>query len=215
MFLLQNRNDIGLPQFGIDDDHSDYVISLQSVGQKKSESQEETYENLKTMERKATKKRIKMLRWLKKAIVDKGEADVMVIGDIYKIVGPGDHVKLWCTIAARQLYCYLRVTDAKPESVIPLDNCSAVPSSVNVGKKFAFDIEKDGVKLVTFAVNSLKERARWMEIIKTKRGMIPLAEVADESGEEATGSGTSEEDNGDDDYEYVKGTIFSVLRSFL
>lgn len=211
---LQNRNYIGSPQISFDDNHSDYVISLQSVGQK-PESQTDTYENGKSlaMERKATKKRIKMLRWLKKAIVDKGQDSVMVIGDIYKVVGPDNHVKLWCTIGDRQLYCYFRVTDEKPECVIPLDNCFAVPSSVNVGKKYAFDIEKDGVKLMTFAANSSKERARWMEIIKTKRGMISLAEVDDESGEEAAGSGTSEEDEDDDDHEYVKGTL-SVLRSF-
>jgi hypothetical protein len=171
------------------------------------------------MERRATKKRIKMLRWLKKAIVDKGEEDATVIGDIYRIEGPDNHVKLWCLLRDRQLYCYRRVTDTTHDSVIPLDNCTAVPSAVISGQKYAFDIKREGVKLVTFAARSSKEQARWIEIVKSKRGKIPLAEIEDESGEEAAGSGTSEEDD-DDSHEYIEGNnccvhgFRSVLRNF-
>ena len=157
------------------------------------------------MERRATKKRIRMLRWLKKAIVDKGQDDVTVIGDIYKIEAPNNCVKLWCLLRDRQLYCYLNVTDTTPDSVIPLDNCTAVPSDSSCGKKYAFDIEKEGMKLVTFAARSCKERARWMEIVKSKRGKYPLAEFGGESEEDASGSGTSEEEEDDDSHEYVEG----------
>ena len=150
-----------------------------------------------------------MLRWLKKAIVDKGQDDVTVIGDIYKIEGPNNHVKLWCLLRDRHLYCYRCVTDTTPDSVIPLDNCLAVPSDRTFGQKYTFHIEKDGIKLATFAARSSKERARWIEIVKKKRGKYPLMEIGQESEEDSTGSGTSSED--DDSHEYVEGIYFCVF----
>jgi hypothetical protein len=198
-----------LSKIAFDDDHSDYVIRVDSADRIMGESQTEEFETPKrlNMERKATKKRIKMLRWLKKAIVDKGQDDVTVIGDIYRVDGAYNHVKLWCLLRDRQLYCYSRVTDTTPESVMPLDNCIAVASDCNFGKKYAFHIEKDGMRLATFAARTSKERTRWIEIVKTKRGRYPLAELGRESEEDSTGSGTSEEED-DDSHEYVEGTSF-------
>ena len=202
----QNGSNTCPPKIAFDDDHSDYVIMSKDAG-KNPEAQNPDCDNdaaLRSIERKTTKKRIKMLRWLKKAIVDKGQDDTTVIGDIYRIKSVDNHVKLWCLLRDRQLYCYLNMTDTTPDCVIPLDNCSAVPTTVISGKKFAFDIEKEGVKLATFAARSAKERARWFEIVKSKRGMIPLAEIEDDSGDEAAGSGTSEDDD-NDSHEYVQG----------
>lgn len=188
----------------VDDDHSDYVIRLHG-GENKPESPNECNEGAKsrTIERKATKKRIKLLRWLKETVLDKGHDDVTVIGDIYKIDDEGNRVKLWCLLRDRQLCCYTCVTDTTPNFVLPLDKCIAVPCPVTSDKKYAFDIEKEGVKVATFVARSSKERGRWIEIVKNKRGTILLANLGEESEEEAEGSGTSEED--DEGYEYVTG----------
>ncbi|XP_028393970.1 uncharacterized protein LOC114518215 isoform X2 [Dendronephthya gigantea] len=180
------------------DDHSDYVISLQEA-EKSERRQSDCSENPKilNLERKATKKRIKMLRWLKKAFVAKGQDDATIIGDIYKIESPDKHVKLWCMLRDRQLYGYHHVSDTTPVFKLPLDNCIAVPRTNVPGKKHAFDIEKEGVKLATFASQTAKEQARWIDIVKNRRGTIRIREIADDSGEEA-------EDSSEDEDNYVK-----------
>ena len=200
----------------VDDDHDDYVIKPPSpetpgtqdyVRSNSLPARPSSAENLtmQTLERKATKKRIKMLRWLKKAFRDKEQDDVTVIGDIYKIEGPDNHVKVWCLLRDRQLMCYPNVSDTTPSFTLPLNNCIAVPSSASSTKKYVFDVEKNGAKVATFAARSAKERARWIEIVKTKRGTIPLGDFADDS-EEDTGSEEDEDDG------YVKSTIlFEIL----
>lgn len=150
-----------------------------------------------------------MLRWLKNAFavhLAKGQDDATVIGDIYKIESPDKLVKLWCLLRDRQLFCYHHVSDTTPVCKIPLDNCIAVPRTNVAGKKYAFDIEKGGVKLATFAAQTAKEQARWIDIVKNRRGTIRLREIADDSGEEAEGS-SEEEDEG---HGYVKG-VFTEL----
>lgn len=200
--------DMTLPSGSMDDDY--VIMQNNSVQLHKSHLEPlsvASYENTKAfqLERKRTKKRLKLMKWVKKTI-SKEESDKMVIGDIYKVEQQDYYVKLWCLLCNGKLNGYRHVTDINPDIIIPLANCTLILGSVTSNKLFPFDIVSDGVKLVTLAAQSIKERNRWTQIVEKQRGTFLFDEVDHSYRMDGTGSSTSDED--DEDHIYEEGIKF-------
>ncbi|XP_046851048.1 uncharacterized protein LOC124444469 isoform X2 [Xenia sp. Carnegie-2017] len=199
--------DMTLPSGSMDDDY--VIMQNNSVQLHKSHLEPlsvASYETTKAfqLERKRTKKRLKLMKWVKKTI-SKEESDDqrMVIGDIYKVEQQDYYVKLWCLLCNGKLNGYRHVTDINPDIIIPLANCTLILGSVTSNKLFPFDIVSDGVKLVTFAAQSIKERNRWTQIVEKQRGTFLFDEVHRSYRMDNTESSTSDEDDEDHIYDEV------------
>lgn len=154
--------------------------------------------------RRATKRRKKILRWLKKTLLGKDGEDVAVIGDIYKLEGPNNNrIRLWCLVRNQELYCYRNIMDEKIDIIIPLDNCRAVPDASNSSQQFQFHIEKNNENICTFVAKTSAEMNRWMEIVKNKRGTVYLGELNEENHENEENE--DEEDEDDEGYCFPNG----------